>query len=348
MAARPDTPVASFVGRRPDLERVRRVLLVRLRSIGDTVLMTPCISALKRWRPDVEVDVLLEPFCAPLLAAHPGVDRVVEANRSAAGRARAAVRLRRRGYDAAINLNGGSTAALLALASGAPLRVGFAGYRPAWPANCRVTSSHHVWGRADVHTVEHQLALVAGIGVPVDAAGPTSLRVPAEDAARASARLEAAGLRPGAYAVFHPEASHEEKRWPAERFARLAREVELRHGLRAVAVGRDPLLAAEAAGPGGVAMAGLPLAETMSVVERAALFVGNDSGPAHVAAAFARPMVVVFGPSNERLWRPWSTAPWRTLRAETAAGVPADAVLAAVGELLAERERLAPEPVTPR
>ena len=73
MAASPDSPVASFVGVRPDLDRTRRVLLVRLRSIGDTVLMTPCVTALKRWREEVEVDVLVEPFCAPLLEAPPGV-----------------------------------------------------------------------------------------------------------------------------------------------------------------------------------------------------------------------------------------------------------------------------------
>ena len=84
MAARPDTPVASFVGSRPDLDRVRRVLLVRLRSIGDTVLMTPCITAIKSWREDVEVDVLLEPFCAPVLRSHPGVSRVIEVGRTTA------------------------------------------------------------------------------------------------------------------------------------------------------------------------------------------------------------------------------------------------------------------------
>src|SRR5882672_9530434 len=127
MTVRPDTPVASFVGERPDLDAVRRVLLIRLRSIGDTVLMTPCITALKRWREEIEVDVLLEPFCAPVLEAHPEVARVVEVDRSLSHRARVASALRRRGYDLAINLNGGTTAAVLGVASGAPVRVGFAG-----------------------------------------------------------------------------------------------------------------------------------------------------------------------------------------------------------------------------
>jgi ADP-heptose:LPS heptosyltransferase len=336
MAARSDTPVASFVGREPDLGPVRKVLLVRLRSIGDTVLMTPCITALKRWRPELEIDVLLEPFCAPLLAAHPGVARVVEVERSAGSRLRVAAAIRRRGYDAVFNLFGGSTGALLALATGAPVRAGYVGHRPEWLATTRVTSSHHVWGRTDVHTVEHQLALVAGIGVPVDEAPPTSLGVAPAAAERLAARLSAHGLEPGAYAVFHPEASLAEKRWPADRFARLASELEARYGLRAVVTGREAETVAAAAGERGVAMADLPLDETMALIAASALFVGNDSGPAHIAAAFARPAVVVFGPSNEQLWRPWSEGPWRALKSERADGVTYDSVTTAIEEVYSQ------------
>jgi ADP-heptose:LPS heptosyltransferase len=317
------------------MERVRRILLVRLRSIGDTVLMTPCITALKRWRPDAELDVLLEPFCAPVLEAHPEVSRVVRVGKGLAERARAARTLRRRGYDLSINLSGGTTAGLLALASGAPVRVGFAGYRYPWLANCRVTSSHDVWGRTDVHTVEHQLALVAGIGVPVDGAGPTSLA--SDPAARAAvdARLAEAGA--SRVAVLHAEASHEAKRWPADRFARLGAMLAGRHGMTPAVVGQDAGLVREAAGKEGLALAGLPLAETLALVERAAVFVGNDSGPAHVAAAFARPTVVVFGPSNVGLWRPWSRGPWRVVEGGGhAAGASEERVWAAVEEVLAE------------
>lgn len=334
MAARPDTPVASFVGARPDLDRTRRVLLVRLRSIGDTVLMTPCVTALKRWREDVEVDVLVEPFCAPVLEAHPDVARVVTVGRTLGERARTGAALSRRGYDLAINLNGGTTAALLGVASGARVRVGFSGYRQPWLANCRVTSSHHVWRRTDVHTVEHQLALVAGIGVPVDGAGPTSLRSSGAAARAVEARLASAGLAAGAYAVLHPEASMESKRWPAERFAELARRLRSEHALAAVTIGVDEELVRRAAGDVGVAMPDLSLAETMALVERAALFVGNDSGPAHVAAAFARPVVVVFGSSNPELWRPWSEAPWRLVKGEAAGDVHFERVAEAVRDVI--------------
>ena len=82
--------------------------------------------------------------------------------------------------------------------------------------------------------------------------------------------------------------------------------------------GIDRDLVRAAAGSSGTPMADLSLAETMALVERSALFVGNDSGPAHVAAAFARPAVVVFGPSDVDLWHPWSEAPSRVVRGATA------------------------------
>lgn len=340
MASAPDTPVASYVGTGIDPDAVRRVLLVRLRSIGDTVLMTPCITALKRWKADVEVDVLVEPFCAPVVEAHPDVAQVVTARRAFADRASAARVLRLRRYDLAINLNGGTTAAMLALASGARVRVGFAGYRQPWLANCRVTSSHDVWRRTDVHTVEHQLALVAGIGVPTGPAGSTSLATTPSARESAARRLAAVGLEAAPYAVLHPDASLDAKRWPAERFARLAESLVCERGLRAVVVGVDPDLVRAAAGAAGVAMPDLSLAETMALIERAALFVGNDSGPAHVAAAFGRPAVVVFGPSNVELWRPWSAGPWRVVRGETAADVTFDDVLAAVDAVAPPAEAL--------
>lgn len=336
MAARPDIPVASFVGRSPSLDRIERVLLVRLRSIGDTVLMTPCITALKRWRPEIDIDVALEPFCAPLLEAHPDVRRVVSIDRSTRGRLRAIPRLRSAGYDLELNLNGGSTASLLGLGSGAPVRVGFSGYQLPWLSNCRVTSSWDVWQRTDVHTVEHQLALVAGIGIPVDSAGATSLRTSPAAAASVDRRLSDLGLSTQAFAVLHVEASLETKRWPAGEFSALASRLREQRGMPAIVIGRNRVLVQQAAGSDGIAMSDLSLAETMGLIERTALFVGNDSGPAHVAAAFTRPLVVIFGPSDVDLWRPWSTGPWRIVRGETADRVSAAAVDEAIESVLEE------------
>ena len=81
----------------PDWSAARKVLLVRLRSIGDTVLMTPCLAALKAMRADLEINVVSEPLAAPLLEDHPLVDHLIVADRSLAARARLVRQLRRAG-----------------------------------------------------------------------------------------------------------------------------------------------------------------------------------------------------------------------------------------------------------
>ena len=112
-----------------DWSRVRKVLVVRLRSIGDTVLATPSLHALRRFLPEARIDVLLEDWVAPLLEGSADVDRVLTVRRkSQSSRLWVARRLRAEGYDVAYNLHGGSTAALLVRASGARHRVGFASY----------------------------------------------------------------------------------------------------------------------------------------------------------------------------------------------------------------------------
>src|ERR671931_1036223 len=112
-----------------DWSGVRRVLVVRLRSIGDTVLATPSLHALRRFLPGARIDVLLEDWVAPLLEGSGEVDRVVTVRRkSKSSRLRAARRLRAEGYDVVYNLHGGSTPALITPAIGARPPVGYASF----------------------------------------------------------------------------------------------------------------------------------------------------------------------------------------------------------------------------
>ena len=109
-----------------DWSQVRRVLVVRLRSIGDTVLTTPSLFALRRFLPHTQIDILLEDWVAPVLEGSDLVDRVIEIARdSKTGRARLARELRASRYDVVYNLHGGTTATLLTRATGAKHRVGF-------------------------------------------------------------------------------------------------------------------------------------------------------------------------------------------------------------------------------
>src|SRR4051812_46956034 len=119
---------------------VKRVLIVKLRSIGDTVLATPSLIALKRFAPNARVDILLEDWVAPLLDGFDAVDKVIRVRLGVADRLKTAWELRRRNYDVAFNLHGGTTATFFTAASGAKHRFGFANYQYSFLYN-RVLSS---------------------------------------------------------------------------------------------------------------------------------------------------------------------------------------------------------------
>jgi len=144
-----------------DWETVKRVLVIRLRSIGDTVLATPSLFALKRFLPQAQVDILVEDWVAPLLVSHPNVDNVIELKRgSLASRMSVARRLRSERYDVVYNLHGGTTATFLTRATGARHRVGFRTYQYAKLHTELVPSRLLLWGQQKTHSVEQQLALL--------------------------------------------------------------------------------------------------------------------------------------------------------------------------------------------
>src|SRR5258708_5689932 len=152
--------------RLPDWSAVRSVLLLRLRSIGDTVLMTPCLTALKSMRPDLKIAVVSEPLSAPLLAAHPLVDDLIVSEKSLTSRARLLSRLRRQRFDVAFNMHGGTTATWLARLSGGGCTIGYKGYRHSRLFDLRAPDPDAILGRKEVHSVEQQLALLHWSGVP--------------------------------------------------------------------------------------------------------------------------------------------------------------------------------------
>jgi predicted lipopolysaccharide heptosyltransferase III len=305
-----------------DWSKVRRVLVVRLRSIGDTVLATPSLHALRRFLPGARVDVLLEDWVAPLLEGLPDVDRIVTVKRkSKTSRLQVARELRAEAYDVVYNLHGGSTAALLTRATGARHRVGYADYRYASLHNHAAPPSSKLWGREKTHSVEQQLALLGWTGVPVTDRPATRLAVTPEAAARVAQKLSDAGLADGqTFALIHPAAAFDTKTWAAENFARVAEHLAAR-GIASVAVAApDESSVVETVRSNSRApLAGftnLSLPELTALAARASLFVGNDSGVAHVAAAVAVAQVVVFGSSNVAHWRPWSSAPAEVVREE--------------------------------
>jgi lipopolysaccharide heptosyltransferase II len=298
-----------------DWSEVQRILVVRLRSIGDTVLTTPTLFALRRFLPHAQIDILLEDWVAPVLDGSDLIDRVITLPRdSTSARARIARELRGSHYDVVYNLHGGTTATFLTRATGAAHRVGFENYQYARLHNHVAPSPLTIWQRPTLHSVEQQLALVGWTGVPVSDRPPTQLAVTESAATSIAGKLRATGLdQDKSIAMIHPTAAFDTKRWATENFARVSEEI-LDRGLSPVVVvapnekeTAQALIAGSSASP--TVMSDLSLPEVTALAARARLFVGNDSGIAHIAAAAGAPCVVIFGSSNRNHWRPWTTQP---------------------------------------
>jgi ADP-heptose:LPS heptosyltransferase len=203
-------------------------------------------------------------------------------------------------------------------ASGAKNRVGYASYQYNRLLNHVAPPSSAIWGKEKTHSVEQQLALLGWTGVPVSDRPPTHLAVTPQALVSVDAKLSAAGVEGRQFALIHPAAAFDTKQWAAENFARVAEFLES-HGIVAVSVVgpgetrvADELKKLSSASVTG--FSGLTLPEVTALASRARIFIGNDSGIAHMAAAVNTPSVVIFGSSNVHHWRPWSTAPSEVVR----------------------------------
>jgi predicted lipopolysaccharide heptosyltransferase III len=292
-------------------DQVERVLVVKLRSIGDTVLSTPSLFALKRFLPNASIDILLEDWVAPVLEGHPHIDNVITVTKgSTTSRARLVPRLRANRYDVVYNLHGGSTATMLARASGAKHRVGYATYQYARLHNHIAPSPLTLWSQAKVHSVEQQLGLLGWTGVPVNDRPPTFLTVTNEAADSIADKLVTLGLDQTPFVILHPAAAFATKQWQAQNFARVVDELKrLGFPVLVITTENEANIVSEIRGgtSGEVkALTNLSLPEITALLSRARLFVGNDSGIAHMAAAVNAPSVVIFGSSNRAHWSPWT------------------------------------------
>ena len=302
-----------------DWKNVHRVLVVRLRSIGDTVLATPSLIALKRFLPDAQIDILLEDWVAPLLDGFVEVDNVLSVKKNSLSRLRTAWQIRGRQYDVVFNLHGGTTGTFFTFASGARHRVGYEEYQYKFLYNHLLSSASDFWQQETTHSAEQQLALLGFVGVPVENRPKSQLFVTdtalksLRDKLNVSVQSRKDAIPVSEFALIHPAAAFDTKQWQTVNFARTA-EYLYEKGINTIAIAAKNERAIldrfqkESRVPVTV-FDDLSLSEITALASQAKLFVGNDSGIAHIAAAVGIPTVVVFGSSNINHWRPWTDAP---------------------------------------
>jgi predicted lipopolysaccharide heptosyltransferase III len=306
-----------------------KILLVRPRLIGDVILTTPTIRALRRRFPEAEILYLVEALAAPVVAANPHISETIVIRHRRGWRRLMediglAVRLRARRVDVAVDFHAGPRSAWLTWATRARVRVGYDVSGRQWMYTHLVSRPRGYLRR---HSVHNQWTLLAAVdeafNEPPD---PDRDRVemPIPDAARTAAcgRLREAGVPDGGeVVVVHAAAGNEFRRWAPGSFAAVAGALIAERAERWIVMLGGPAdwstvseivdEVRTAAGDQGhriVRAVGWPLEQVRALMERAALFIGGDSGPMHIAATTDVPIVALFGPTLPVHWAPWRPA----------------------------------------
>ncbi len=292
-----------------------RILIVKPSSLGDVATCLPLLCDLKIQFPKARIDWVISPAFDALIKSHRSLDQCIYFDRAAlAGWCwrPAAIKLLRQlitqlraaKYDVAIDAQGLMRSALLTWASGAPMRIGPGDARE----GARFLYTHCVNSRRDTELAVDRMRLLQ---TPLaQLRQKVEFNVPIDAAAAATAAQWLGGGSRSKFLALLPAARWGAKVWSAEGYIEVGRRA-VENGLGVVILGTaaeapmcDAL--AQAVGENALNLAGKTnLAEMIAVLNRMSLVVGNDTGPLHVAAALGRPVIGLYGPTDERSVGPW-------------------------------------------
>lgn len=327
---------------------VKKILIVRVDRIGDVVLSTPAFRAVRESFPESEIHLLVREYTEDLVLNNASIDKMLVHHRDALAD----------DYDLAIALHPGFVPNRLVFSAGAAWRVGYGGRGGDFFLTHKLRDDRAARVR---HEVESVLEIVGLVGCETE---DMSLVVSVTEEGEAFVRhflrendISAAEL----IVVIHPGARQEYIRWTKEGFAEVADRLIREKEAKVILIGTrdEESLVAEVMSlmkETAICAVGTALTEVVSVIKSAKLFVGNSTGPMHIAAALGVPVVAVFGSNHpldsQKAWRPWhvrcravSTDDDRFKQhpsdydvSECMESISADAVFSAASQLLAESE----------
>jgi heptosyltransferase III len=293
---------------------MKSILVLQLKRVGDVIATTPALRALRKLYPDAHITLLLEESSAavaPAIAAH--INELWIYNRVTSLKFWFKLACRR--FDLSLDFTGNDRSALITFLSKAARRIGFSSVAQR-PARSWVYTSLIQSPVRERHTVEHYADLVRSLGDIVSDRG-MCLELDSSIERSAETLRREIGV-PGPYIVIHPGSARQEKYWLPDRWAKAIEYTQRRLPLPCVVTGGPAQaelrhvaeILGELSNPSKVInLAGrIDFLLSAAIIRHSTCFVGVDTAAAHVAAAFERPELVLFGPTNPFHWRPMHAA----------------------------------------
>ncbi len=317
----------------------KKILCIRIDHIGDVLLTTPAFRALRKRFPKARIDVLVRSFSEGILTGNRNIDRVIafdapwlglHGRRATAAETRKkADELAKEKYDIVIDFHADPRNILLARKLG-KYTVGY-GIRGFGFMHNKVVQYPQ-----QAHQIQRNLALVRALGA--DSSPDMDLPVSGAAARKAQALLKKAGRRK--IVCITPASGRKEKYWLNERWAAVADALVEKYGARIALTGGkgdlgdiDAIISAMQRKDAVINLAGkTSLQELCAVIRRCALFVGPDTGPAHIARALKVPLLALFGPENPRRWG-YSEGNYRSIWKKRMSDITVDNVLGEIAKM---------------
>lgn len=295
---------------------MQRILAIQTKRIGDLILTAPAISLLRRHRPDAHITLVTAGAAGQLAFSIPGIDDHLSFNPR---RLNASLwgSLLADPFDVSLDFNGTDRSVGMSLVAGANIRAAYTKRALKFPRNLIFTHTSSA-SLKKLHTIDHMSALLETIGIrPGNKRETLRMEIPDILQKQSLQILRDHGIEDGQpFAVIHPGTARSEKYWSASSWAAVANHLILERKLQVVITGgsdAEELAHIESiktqltpkARPQMVDLSGkLSLPQTASVISQSQLVLGVDTAAMHLASAFEKPQLVLFGPTNPYHWRP--------------------------------------------
>jgi len=304
-------PLSQRGRQRIDPSDIKKILIIRLRRIGDIIMTTPALSALRKGFPNAFISYVVEKPYRELVEGHPELDKVIvlEKKQGARDFFRLIRSIRKEKYDVVLDFHGGPRASLITFFSKAKLKIGYRIKYRNFIYHIKLARKPET---GQLHSVESHINFVRALGVDIKSPSPLNLpHARKDEAEKVEKILKENGLEGFKIITIHIGAGNEFRDWGTDNWIELIDFLAQRNDVKIVLIGANEDKEAEKEilkrikGSTLSQVGKLNLREVRELISHSSLFAGPDSGPMHIAASTSTPIVALFGPTLPANFAPW-------------------------------------------